>query len=150
MAYYTYTYLSIMESALRFSSIQSCPTLWDPVDCRTPGFPVLHHLLEFAQTQVHWVSDAIQPSHPLSPSSLAISLSQHQGLFKGVSSSGGQSIGVSTLTSVLPVNTQDWFPLGWTGWISLHSKGLSRVFSRTTSRQADPYRQASSLKSLWL
>ena len=42
---------------------QSCPTLWDPMDCSTPGFPVLHHLLEFAQIHVHWVSDAIQPSH---------------------------------------------------------------------------------------
>ena len=46
--------------------------------------------------------------------------------------SGGQSIGVSALTSVLPMNTQDWFPLEWTGWISLQSKGLSRVFSNTT------------------
>ena len=46
--------------------------------------------------------------------------------------SGGQSIGVSASTSVLPMNTQDWFPLGWTGWISLQSKGLSRVFSNTT------------------
>ena len=48
---------------------QSCPTLCDPIDCSTPGFPVLHHLLEFAQTHVHCVGDAIQPSHPLSPSS---------------------------------------------------------------------------------
>ena len=45
---------------------QSCLTLCDPMDCRTPGFPVYHHLLEFTQTHVHWVSDAIQPSHPLS------------------------------------------------------------------------------------
>ena len=49
--------------------------------------------------------------------------------------SGGQSIGVSTSTSVLPMNTQDWFPLGWTGWISLQSKGLSRVFSKTMEVQ---------------
>jgi len=49
------------------SVAQLCPTLWDPKDCSTPGFPVLHHLPEFAQTHVHWVSDAIQPSHPLSP-----------------------------------------------------------------------------------
>ena len=55
-----------------------CPTLCDPMDCRTPGFPVLHYLLEFAQTHVHWVSDAIQPSDPLlSPSPPAFSLSQH-------------------------------------------------------------------------
>ena len=48
---------------------------------------------------------------------------------------GGQSIGVSALTSVLPMNTQDWSPLGWTGWISLQSKGLSRVFSNTTGQK---------------
>ena len=56
-----------------------CPTLWGPMDYSTPGFPVLHCLLELAQTHVHWVSDAVQPSHPLSPPSpLALSLSQHQ------------------------------------------------------------------------
>ena len=64
------------------SVAKSCLTLCDPMDSSTPGFPVLHYLLEFAQTHVHWVSDAIQPSHPLSPSSpLAVSLCQHQGLF---------------------------------------------------------------------
>ena len=65
----------------------SCVRLCDPMDCSTPGFPVLHHLPELAQTPVHWVSDAIQPSHPpslLSPP--AFSLSQHQGLFQWVSS----------------------------------------------------------------
>ena len=66
------------------------------------------------------------------PSSPAFSLFQNQGLSKWVSSSGGQSIEVSASTSVLPMNTQDWSPLGWTGWISLQSKGLSRVFSNTT------------------
>ena len=60
-----------------------CLTLCDPMDCSTPGFPVLHHLLEFAQTHVHRVSDAIQLSHPLSSSSPpAFNLSQHQGLFQ--------------------------------------------------------------------
>ena len=60
----------------------------DPMDCITPGLPVHQQLLELAQTHVHRVSDAIQPSHPLlSPSPLAFNLSQHQGLFKGVSSS---------------------------------------------------------------
>ena len=62
--------------------------LCDPMDCSTPDFPVLYHLLEFAQTHVHWVSDAIQPSHPLSSPSLpAFNLSQHQGFFQWVSSS---------------------------------------------------------------
>ena len=64
---------------------QSSPALWNPMDCSTPSFPVLHHLLELAQTHVHRVGDAIQPSHPLSsPSSPAFSLSQHQGLFQWV------------------------------------------------------------------
>ena len=66
---------------------QSCLTLCDPMKCSTPGFPVDHQLLELAQTHVHWVSDAIQPSHPLSsPSPPAFNLSQHQGLFQWVSS----------------------------------------------------------------
>ena len=63
-----------------------CLTLWDPMNCSTPGFPVLHYFLELAQTHFHWVSDAIQPSHPLSPPS-AFNLSQHQSLFQWVGSS---------------------------------------------------------------
>ena len=60
------------------SVTESCPTLWDPMYCSTPGLPVLHYLLAFAQTRVHWVSDAIQPSHPLlPPSPFAFNLSQH-------------------------------------------------------------------------
>ena len=77
----------------------------------------------------------IQPSHPLSsPSPPAFNLFQHQGLFKWVSSlhQVAQCMGASASTSVLPVYIQGWFPLGWTGWISLQSKGLSRVFSNTT------------------
>ena len=72
---------------IQFSSVaQSCPTLCDPMDCSTPGLPVHHQLLESTQTHVHWVGDAIQPSHPLSsPSPPAFNLSQHQGLFKWVS-----------------------------------------------------------------
>ena len=72
-----------------FSSVaQSCLTLCKPMDCSTPGLPVHYQLLEFTQTHVHWVSDAIQPSHPLlSPSPPTFYLSQHQGLFKWVSSS---------------------------------------------------------------
>ena len=120
--------------SVQFSSVsQSCPTLCDPMDCGTPGLPVHHWLPEFTQTHVHWVGDAIQPSHPLSsPSPPAFNLSQHQGPKSQVFALGGQSIGVSTSTSVLPMNTQDWSPLGWTGWISLQFKGLSRVFSNTT------------------
>ena len=70
------------------SVTQSCPTLCDPMDCSTPGFPVHHQLPELAQIHVYWVSDAIQPSHPLSsPSPPTINLSQCQGLFQWVSSS---------------------------------------------------------------
>ena len=76
-------------TSVQLSSVaQSCPTLCDPMDCSTPGLPVYHHLPEFTQTHVHWVGDAIQPSHPLLfPSPPAFNLSQNQGLFKWASSS---------------------------------------------------------------
>ena len=122
-------------SSVQFSSFtQLCLTLCDPMNRSTPGLPVHHQLPEFTQTHVHRVGDAIQPSHPLSsPSPPAPNPSQHQGLFQmsQLFTSCGKSIGVSALTSVLPMNTQDW-SLGWIGWISLQSKGLSRVFSNTT------------------
>ena len=120
---------------IKYSSVALlCPTLRNPMDCSTPGLLVHHQLLEFTQTHVHWVGDANQSSHPLlSPSPPALNLSQHQGLFKWVSSSHQvASVGVSASTSVPPMNIQDWSPLGWTGWISLQSKGLSRVSSNTT------------------
>ena len=121
---------------LQFSSVvQLCLSLCDLMSHSMPSIPVHHQLPEFTQTHVHWVGDAIQPSHPLStslssrlqsfPASGSFQMSQ---LF----ASGGQSVGASASTSVLPVNTQDWSPLGWTGWISLQSKGLSRAFSNTT------------------
>ena len=74
--------------SIQFSSVaQSCPTLCDPMDCSTPGFPVYHQLPELTQARVPWVSDAIQPSHPLSsPSPSTFNHSQHQCLFKWVSS----------------------------------------------------------------
>ena len=78
----------IIQHSFRFSSTQSCPTLCNPMNHSTPGLPVHHQLPEFTQTHVHWVDDAIQPSHPLwSPSPPAPSPSQHQGLFQWVSSS---------------------------------------------------------------
>ena len=75
--------MSVIMSHYQFNSVtQSCPTLCDPMNRSTPGLPVHHQLPEFTQTHVHWVSDAIQPSHPLSsPSPAALNLSQHQGLF---------------------------------------------------------------------
>ena len=124
------------NTGIQFSSVaQSCLTLCNPMNRSMPGLPVHHQLSEFTQTRGHRVSDAIQPSHPLSsPSPPAPNPSQHQSLFQWVNSSHevAKVLGVSALASVLPVNTQDWSPLGWTGWISLQSKGLSRVFSNTT------------------
>ena len=78
-----------LNNEILFSSVaQSCPTICDPRNCSTPGLPVHHQLLEFTQTHIHWVTDAIQPSHPLSsPSPPAFNLSQNQGLFQWVSSS---------------------------------------------------------------
>ena len=112
-----------------------CLTLCNSMNCSTPGLPVLHWLPQFAQIQVHWISEAIQWSHPLPPPfPLALSLSQHQDLFQLVGSSHqvAKGIGASALASVLPVDIQGWFPLRLTGLISLLSKGLWRVFSNTT------------------
>ena len=120
------------------------------MDCSTPGSCILHQLPEFAQAHIHWVGDAIQPSHPLSPSCpRALSLSHH------LLASGGQSIGALASAPVLPVNIQDWFPLGWTGLISLLSRGLWRVFSSTTIWKyqffnTQPSLWSSSYISAWL
>ena len=105
-----------------------------PMECSMPGLPVHQQLQEFTQTHVHWVSDAIQPSHLLSsPSSPTFNLSQHQGLFfESVFHIRWPKYWISASASDLPMNIQDWFPLGWTGWISLQSKGLSSIFSNTT------------------
>ena len=126
------------------------------MDHSTPGLPVHHQLPESTQTHAHWVNDAIQPSQPLSsPSPLAFNLPQHQGLFQWeLFTSGGQGIGLSASASVLLMNIQDWFPLGWTGWISLQSKGLSRVFSNTTVQMhqffgAQPSSQSNSHIHTW-
>ena len=122
----TYTFSSV---------VQSCPTLCNPMDCSMPGLPVHHQLPELAQPHVHRVGDAIQPSHPLSsPSPPDFNLAQHQGLFKWVSSlcQVAKVLEFPALASGLPMNIQDWSPLGWTGWISFQSKELSRVFSNTT------------------
>ena len=99
------------------------------MDCSTPGFPVLHYLSEF----VCWEGDTIQPSHPVILSSCLQSFPA-SGSFpmSQFFTSGGQSIGVSALASVLPMNIEVWFPLRLTGLISLQFKGLPRVFSSTT------------------
>ena len=129
------------------SVAQSCPTLQHhglqharpPCPSPTPG--------TYWNSHVHCTRDAIQPSHLISsPSPPTFNLSQHQGLFQWVSKSGGQSIGVSASASVLPMNIQDWSPLGWTGWISLLSKRLSRVFCNTTVQK---YQFFGTQLSLW-
>ena len=116
------------------SVTQSCLTLCDTMNCSKPGLPVHHQLPESTQTHVHWVGDVIQPSHPVIPFSSCPQSFPASGSFpmSQLFASGGQSIGDSASTSVLLMNIQDWSPLGWTGWISLKSKGLSRVFSNTT------------------
>ena len=110
----------------QYSSVQlpSRVGLCDPMNCSTPGLPVHHHLPEFTQPHVHWVSDAIQPSHPLSSPSPAINLSQHQGLFKWVRSSH-RVAKVLEFQLHCPSNEQPGlisFRIEWTGWISLQSK----------------------------
>ena len=125
----------LLFSSVQFNSVaRSCPTLCDPMNLSTPGLSVHHQLPESTQTHIHWVGDAIQPFHPLaSPSHPALNLSSIRVFSnKSLFASGGQSIGVSASTSVLPMNTLDWSSLERTGWISLQSKGLSRVFSYTT------------------
>ena len=105
------------------------------VYCGTRRSSVLHYLLEFVQIHLHWIGDAIQLSHPLLPSSpFVFNLSQHQRSFplSQLFTSSGQSIGVSASASVLPMNSQGWFPLGLIGSISLQFKGLSRVFFSIT------------------
>ena len=116
------------------SATQSCLTLCNPMDCSTPGFPVHHQLPELTQTHVNWVGDAIQPSHPVIPFSSCLQSFPASGSFpmSQLFEAGGQSNGISASASVLAMNIQDWFPWGWTGWISLQSKGLSRVFCNTT------------------
>ena len=108
--------------------------LCNPMDGSAPGFPFLHCLLESAQTHVHWVSDAIHPSHPLShPFSSCPQSFRASGSFpmSWLFSSGGQSI-FGASASVLPMYIQGWFLLGLTGLTSWLSNGLSRVFSSTT------------------
>jgi len=123
------------RGSVQFSSVtQLCLTLCDPMDCSTPGLPVHHQLPETTQKSCPLsrrccptISFSVVPFCHLQsfPASGFFQMSQFF-------ASGSWSIGVSASASVLPMNIQDWFPLGWIGWISLQSKGLSRVFSSTT------------------
>ena len=136
---------------VQFSSVtESIPTLCDPMDCSMPGLPVHHQFPEFTQTHVHWASDAIQPSHPLSsPSPPTFNLSQHQGLFQWVRS-------LHEVAKVLEfqLQHQSLFRTAYSGLISLRmdfwillSKGLSRVFSNTTVQKYQFFGAQLSLQS---
>ena len=111
-----------------------CLTLWTAAHKASLSFTISWSLLKFMPIESVMLSN----HHLSSPSPPALNLSQHHVLFQWVGrffASGGQSTGASASASVLPMNTQDWSPLGWTGWISLQSKGLSKVFSSITIRR---------------
>ena len=136
------------------SVTQSCLTLWNPMDCSTPSFPVLHHLSEFAQTHVHCHPNILSSVVPFSscPQSFPASGSFQM---SWLLTSGSQSIGAPASASVFPMNIQAWFHLGRIGLISLLSKGLSRVFSSITIWRhqfftAQPFLLSSSHIHIWL
>ena len=148
----------ILYSSVQFSSVaQSCPTLCDPMNCSMPGLSVHHQPLEFTQTHVHRVSDAIPAiSSSVVPfSSCPQSLSASESFpMSHLFAWDGQSIGVSPSASVLPKKSQGWSLLEWTGWISLQSKGFSRVFSNTTVQKyhffgTQPSSQSNSHIHIW-
>ena len=128
-------YVTVFLNSNQFSSVaQSCPTLCNPMNHSAPGLPVHHQLPKYSDSRSlnWWCHPAISSS--LVPFSSCPQCLPESGSFQmgQLFAWGGQSIGVSASSSVLPMNTQDWSPLGWTGWISLQSEGLSRVFSNTT------------------
>ena len=127
--------LNLFSSA---QSFHSCPSLCNAMDCSMPGFPIHHQLPEITQAHVHRFGDANQPSHPVFPFPSCLQAFLTSGYFpmSQFFPSGGQITGASASASVLPVNIQDWFFLGWTGLISLQSKGISRVFSNTIVQRA--------------
>ena len=127
---------------------QSCPPLCDPMDCSTPGFHVLHYLLELAQTHIHWVSDAIQPAHPLLSLLLLLSIFPRIRVFSSESALHIQwpKYWTSASASVRSMNIQGWFSLGLTCLVFFAVQELSRVFSSTTVQK---YQFFSAQPSLW-
>ena len=127
--------LKLWISSVTFSSLQSLsPTLHDPMDRNTPGLPIHHQLPVSTQTRLHWVGDAIQPSHPLSsPSPPAFTLSQHQGLFKWVSSLYQVAEYWNFSFNISPSNEYSGLISFRMDWLDLLAvQGTSRVFSNTT------------------
>ena len=137
MTWYIWGAMSdIQYGIIHFSSVaQSCPTFCNPMDCSMSDLPG-HHLTLGVYSNSFPLSQWYHPtiSSSVIPFSSRLQFFPVSGSFQmsQLFASGGQSIGVSASASVLPINIQDWFPLGWTGWISLQSRGLSRVFSNTT------------------
>ena len=107
--YYIFNFnFYLFIACICYSVAQPCPTLYKPIDCGTPGFPVLHHFPELAQIHVHWVDDVFQPSHPVIPFSCLQSFpASGSFLMSWLFTSGGQNFGASALASVLPMNIQD-------------------------------------------
>ena len=98
-----------LQATVQFNSVsKSCPIICNPLNCSMPGYPVLHHPLEFAQTHIHWVGDAIQPSHLCHPLLLPQSFPA-SGSFpmSQLFTSRGQSIGASATGSIVPINILD-------------------------------------------
>ena len=131
-----YSCVACVSLSVQFSSVaQSCPTVCDPVDCSMPGNmatpPTPGTCSNSCPLNQWWhptISSSVVPFSSRLQSFPASGSFQMSQFF----ASGGHSVGVSASTSVLPMNIQDWFPLGWTSWISLQSKGLSWIFSNTT------------------
>ena len=123
-------------SAQSSSVAQSCPTLCNPMNCSTPGFPVHYQVLELAQTRPlsRWWHPTISPSVVSFSSCLQSFPASGSFPMSRLFTSGRQSIGASASASVLPVNIQGWFPWGLTGWISLQSKGLSSLLQHHSSK----------------
>ena len=128
--------LALICSYFQFRSVQLLSRVWlfaTPwIAARQASLSITN--CQSTQTHVRWVGDAIQPSHPVVPFSSCPQSLPASGSFpmSQLFTWGGQNIGLSALASVLPMKTQDWSPSEWTGWISLQSKGLSRVFFNTT------------------
>ena len=126
--------ISLIHSNIVVFQSPSHVTLCSPMDCSAPGSSVLHHLPEFAQIHVHWVSDAIYPLHPLPPSSSFAFNPSHIRVFSSESSLHIRwpKYWSLALASVFPMNIQGWFPLGLTGLIPLLSKGLKSLFQHNS------------------
>ena len=134
------------------SLTQSCPALCNPMDCSTPGFTVRHcpslspGVCSNSYSLSQWCHPTTSSSVIPFSSCLQSSPASESFLMSRLFESGGQSLGASASASVLPINIQDWFPLGLTVWLALQSKGLSRVFSNTTVQKHQFF---SAQPSLW-